>query len=51
MVIDAEELKEKIHDQNEMQGPVFKMKKDPRITTVGKFLRKYSMDVSAEWKI
>ena len=30
--------------KNEMQGPVFKMKKDPRITPVGFFLRKYSLD-------
>lgn len=30
--------------QNEMDGPVFKMKKDPRITRVGKFLRKVSLD-------
>jgi lipopolysaccharide/colanic/teichoic acid biosynthesis glycosyltransferase len=30
--------------QNEMDGPVFKMKEDPRITRVGKFLRKVSLD-------
>ena len=30
--------------QNEMDGPVFKMKEDPRITRVGKFLRKLSLD-------
>jgi exopolysaccharide biosynthesis polyprenyl glycosylphosphotransferase len=29
---------------NEMQGPVFKMENDPRITKIGKFLRKYSLD-------
>jgi exopolysaccharide biosynthesis polyprenyl glycosylphosphotransferase len=44
MVINAEELLEKLRDQNEMQGPVFKIANDPRITRVGKFLRKYSLD-------
>ena len=31
-------------DQNEMDGPVFKIKDDPRITRVGKFIRKTSLD-------
>lgn len=44
MVKDADKLKEKLLDQNEMSGPVFKVKKDPRITTVGRFLRKLSLD-------
>jgi exopolysaccharide biosynthesis polyprenyl glycosylphosphotransferase len=44
MVEDAEALKAKLAEQNEMDGPVFKMKKDPRITTVGRFLRKFSID-------
>jgi len=48
MVVDAEGLKDKIADQNEMRGPIFKMKNDPRITKVGKFLRKYSMDESVQ---
>ena len=44
MVEDAEELKEKLTEQNEMSGPMFKMKDDPRITKVGKFIRKTSID-------
>ncbi len=35
---------DELQDQNEMQGPVFKMKEDPRITRVGKILRKVSLD-------
>ena len=44
MVHNAEELLEKLKDQNEQTGPVFKMKDDPRITKVGKFIRKTSID-------
>jgi exopolysaccharide biosynthesis polyprenyl glycosylphosphotransferase len=44
MVVNAEELKDKLLAQNEMSGPVFKMKNDPRVTTVGRFLRKVSLD-------
>ena len=44
MVSNAEELKEKLLKQNEMSGPMFKMKDDPRITKVGKFIRKTSID-------
>ncbi|MCA9407881.1 MAG: sugar transferase [Candidatus Omnitrophica bacterium] len=44
MVQDAEQLKEKLMAHNEMEGPVFKMTNDPRITPVGKFLRKFSID-------
>lgn len=44
MVANAEELKEKLKDQNEMDGPMFKMKNDPRITRVGRILRKTSID-------
>ena len=44
MVINAEELKEKLTNQNEMSGPMFKMKNDPRVTKVGKFIRKTSID-------
>ncbi len=44
MVADAEDrLKEIIHN-NEMDGPVFKMTNDPRLTNLGKFLRKISAD-------
>lgn len=44
MVVNAEELKEKLAAQNEMSGPMFKMKEDPRVTRVGKFIRKTSLD-------
>jgi exopolysaccharide biosynthesis polyprenyl glycosylphosphotransferase len=44
MIANAEELKAKLMAQNEQQGPVFKMTRDPRITTVGRFIRKYSID-------
>ncbi len=44
MVVNAEELKAKLMEDNEMDGPVFKMKNDPRITKVGRFLRKTSLD-------
>ncbi|MGM8332193.1 sugar transferase [Clostridium perfringens] len=44
MVSNAEELKAKLMEQNEMSGPMFKMKHDPRITRVGKFIRKTSID-------
>jgi exopolysaccharide biosynthesis polyprenyl glycosylphosphotransferase len=44
MVVDAEELRAKLQHLNEMDGPVFKIKHDPRITAVGRFLRKTSID-------
>ena len=44
MVVNAEELKKALENQNEMSGPMFKMKKDPRITRVGRFIRKTSID-------
>ena len=44
MCPNAEEKLDDLLDQNEMDGPVFKMKNDPRITRVGKFLRKTSID-------
>jgi exopolysaccharide biosynthesis polyprenyl glycosylphosphotransferase len=44
MCIDAEKRKNDLLDKNEVQGPVFKIKRDPRITRVGRFMRKYSMD-------
>jgi exopolysaccharide biosynthesis polyprenyl glycosylphosphotransferase len=40
----ADEEKEKLLDQNEVPGPVFKIRDDPRITPVGRFLRRTSMD-------
>ena len=44
MVVNAEELKAELESQNEMSGPMFKMKDDPRITKIGKFIRKTSID-------
>ena len=44
MVVNAEELKAKLEKLNEQSGPVFKMKNDPRITALGRFIRKYSID-------
>ena len=44
MVQNADDLKAQLVHENEMNGPVFKMKNDPRITPVGKVLRKYSID-------
>ena len=44
MYVDAEEQKRKLESQNEMNGPIFKIENDPRITRVGKFLRKTSLD-------
>lgn len=44
MMLDAEKMQASIMDQNEASGPVFKIKNDPRITRVGKFLRKTSLD-------
>ncbi|MEZ5963997.1 MAG: sugar transferase [Planctomycetota bacterium] len=44
MVKNAEAIRAQLAAQNEQSGPVFKMKKDPRITPVGRFLRRYSLD-------
>ncbi len=44
MVQNADAQKEKLLAQNEMQGPVFKIKDDPRVTRIGKILRRYSLD-------
>ena len=44
MVADAERLKARLAELNEQSGPVFKMRRDPRVTTVGRFIRKYSID-------
>lgn len=48
MVVNAEELKKKLQAQNEMSGPMFKMKDDPRVTKIGKFIRKTSLDEIAQ---
>jgi len=44
MVVHAESLKPKLQLVNESNGPVFKMMRDPRVTRVGRILRKYSLD-------
>jgi exopolysaccharide biosynthesis polyprenyl glycosylphosphotransferase len=44
MVADADAQKPGLMSQNEMQGPVFKIRTDPRITGLGQFLRKYSLN-------
>jgi lipopolysaccharide/colanic/teichoic acid biosynthesis glycosyltransferase len=44
MVVDAEQLKAWLAEQNEGNGALFKMRKDPRITKPGNWLRRYSLD-------
>ncbi len=44
MVTNAEQLKHELERLNEMTGPVFKVSKDPRITPIGRLLRKFSID-------
>lgn len=44
MYADAEDRKKELMAQNEMQGPMFKIENDPRVTKVGKFLRRTSLD-------
>jgi lipopolysaccharide/colanic/teichoic acid biosynthesis glycosyltransferase len=44
MVMNAPQLMHKLEIQNEADGPIFKIKNDPRITPVGKYLRKLSLD-------
>jgi exopolysaccharide biosynthesis polyprenyl glycosylphosphotransferase len=44
MVSNAEQLKQELSSLNEMSGPVFKVTNDPRVTKVGRFLRKFSLD-------
>jgi exopolysaccharide biosynthesis polyprenyl glycosylphosphotransferase len=44
MVRDADDLKEKLRERNQRQGPFFKITDDPRITGVGRWLRRYSLD-------
>jgi len=44
MIANADHLKADLLGFNEMSGPVFKIKNDPRITKLGKFLRKFSLD-------
>jgi len=44
MVQDAELKRDEIRHLNEVDGPIFKIKQDPRITSIGRFIRKYSID-------
>ncbi|WP_125590185.1 sugar transferase [Companilactobacillus jidongensis] len=44
MCVDAEQQRGKLIQQNEVSGAMFKMKHDPRVTRVGSFIRKYSLD-------
>lgn len=44
MHADAEERLAELSDKNEKDGPIFKMKEDPRMTRIGRFIRKYSID-------
>ncbi len=44
MCLDAEDKLKELAKENEQDGPVFKIKKDPRITPIGRFLRKFSLD-------
>ena len=44
MVTNAEQLQHELAAMNEMNGPVFKVSNDPRVTRIGKILRKYSLD-------
>ena len=44
MIVDADKKLAELKAQNEVEGPMFKMKEDPRITKIGKFIRKHSFD-------
>ncbi|MGH3914899.1 MAG: sugar transferase [Pseudonocardiaceae bacterium] len=44
MVVDAEQRRVELETANEAAGPLFKMRRDPRVTRVGAFLRRYSLD-------
>jgi lipopolysaccharide/colanic/teichoic acid biosynthesis glycosyltransferase len=44
MIANADELKALLMKDNEQSGPVFKMKRDPRVTAFGRFMRKHSVD-------
>jgi len=44
MHLDADNMTDQIKDKNEVDGPIFKIRKDPRVTKIGRVLRKYSLD-------
>lgn len=52
MIVDADRMKGQLLDKNEATGPVFKMRNDPRVTLVGRILRKFSLDeVPQFWSV
>jgi len=44
MFVDADKMLTKLEEQNDVEGPMFKMKDDPRVTKIGHFIRKHSLD-------
>jgi len=44
MIVEAEKVKDRLNHLNEMSGPVFKLSNDPRVTPIGRWLRKFSID-------
>ena len=48
MVSGAEQLQDRLEEQNEMGGAIFKMRSDPRVTPAGRFLRRWSLDELAQ---
>jgi exopolysaccharide biosynthesis polyprenyl glycosylphosphotransferase len=44
MINNAEQLRAELHQLNELDGPVFKISEDPRVTSVGRWLRRFSLD-------
>ena len=44
MVVDADKMLDKLEDRNEIDGAMFKIKDDPRVTKIGHVIRKYSLD-------
>lgn len=44
MIIDADKMVDQLQDKNESDGPTFKIENDPRITWIGRFIRKTSLD-------
>lgn len=44
MFVNADQMLTKLKEQNDVEGPMFKMKNDPRITKIGHFIRKHSLD-------
>ena len=52
MIVGADKMKVDLLERNEMNGPVFKIKKDPRVTKVGRLLRRFSLDEAPQlWSV